>query len=40
MKKIFDSDIELEKVREWEPFAGYDHNLFPPEKIKQKEYQH
>lgn len=40
MKELFGHDIELEKVSEWEPFAGYDHNLFTPEEIKMKEYQH
>lgn len=39
MKELFDRDIELEKVSEWEPFAGYDHNLFSPDEIKKKEYQ-
>lgn len=39
IKKLFDQDIELEKVNEWEPFAAYDHNLFTPEEIKKKEYQ-
>ena len=40
IKNLFDKDIELEEVSDWEPFKGYDHNLFSPEKIKQKEYNH
>lgn len=39
MKVLFDRDAELEKVRKWEPFRGYDHNLFPPEIMKRKEYK-
>lgn len=40
IKELFDRDEELEEVRSWEPFQGYDHNLFSPEIIKQKEYKH
>ncbi len=32
--KLFDAAEEFEKVHQWETFDGYDHNLFPPEKIK------
>lgn len=32
--RLFDRDEMFEQVREWETFDGYDHNLFPPEKIK------
>lgn len=39
MKELFDRDIEFEKVNEWEPFYGYNHNLFMPEEIKKKEYK-
>lgn len=32
--KLFDLDEEFEQVRKWETFDRYDHNLFPPGKIK------
>ena len=32
--RLFDRDEVFEQVHEWETFNGYDHNLFPPEKIK------
>lgn len=32
--RLFDEDEMFEQVHDWEPFNAYDHNLFPPEKIK------
>lgn len=40
VKRLFDRDEKLERLKDWEPFIGYDHNLFPPEKIKENEYKH
>lgn len=39
INRLFDRDEELEKVNDWEPFDGYDHNLFAPETIKYNEYK-
>lgn len=40
LNKLFDKDEDFEVLKNWEPFSGYDHNLFLPEKIKENEYKH
>lgn len=35
-ERIFDKDEEFEYVNNWEPFAGYDHNLYLPVEIKKR----
>lgn len=40
MKVLYAEDEEFERVTEWEPFLGYDHNLFSPKKIKEGEYKY
>lgn len=39
-KKLYAKNEEFEQVKEWEPFLGYDHNLFQPQKIKDGEYKY
>lgn len=40
VKMLYDQNEEFEEVEEWEPFLGYDHNLFSPQTIKEGEYKY
>lgn len=39
VERLFDKDETFERVKAWEPFNSYDHNLFLPKQIKEKEHK-
>lgn len=40
VERLFDKDEMFERVQNWEPFEGYRHNLFSPEKIQESMHKH